>query len=211
MKRNIGLVVLEISEGEAFDSIEQRLEAAANNVLPGRCLVILYSSNPTWGRSAPYDAIVTQIVVGPPGKREDRQFEFFANGVSRSYSGSKDKIYRDGGIHWLIMRRKGPKAYEKRHTATQDVIKHSELPTLHKVFTRDVANNVWHFMKSSVQRATIMRLGSLLAWSDETILILSESRSRRSSVKPLNLEGDLIGVANRTQYDIQHLLGLVLF
>jgi hypothetical protein len=60
-------------------------------------------------------------------------------------------------------------------------------------------------------RGTINRLSRLLAWSDERVAVSSASGLIFRKVNDLNLDNDLVGVADRTPYDIGRVLGLELF
>lgn len=211
MKPNIGLVVVNFDIGEPATVVKERLTSAVPLVPAGRCLVVLYVSNSHWSESIPYESIVVRNTVGAPEHRSSAQFEFFANGVTRAYKFEKGTPKFVRTFHWQIVRRLGDRAYTRRLSLNRATLQDNELPVLHKVFTRDVANNVWHLRDSMAHRGTINRLSRLLAWSDERVAVSSASGLIFRKVNDLNLDNDLVGVADRTPYDIGRVLGLELF
>lgn len=55
------------------------------------------------------------------------------------------------------------------------------------------------------------RLCCLLAWRDERALIVKKSGKRSRAIIAMDLDSDLVGVAQRVPYDVDRVLGLVLF
>lgn len=210
MTREVGLVVYEIAQDESAESVTEMSTAALSAVPPGRCIVFTYRTHPEWTTRIPYDAVLVDLLMGAPGRRVSAGFEFFANGVTRTYAGVTGKLRYVDSLNWVIFRRLGPKPYERRHTVSKDTLNTWELPSLHKVFTRDVANNVWHLRHRFSSQRTIRRLSALLAWPDEVVLQYSNSGFRRTAIRTLDLNDDLVGVAHRVHYPFKQSLGLVL-
>ena len=111
---------------------------------------------------------------------------------------AEDKVSGEAGV--VIFRRKGEKAYKRRLSASKDLLRRSELDTLHPAFTRDVANNVWHMRNGRGLNHVIDRLGSLLAWPDERILISDMTTIRARSRKKPAYDKDLIGRPTKYPY-----------
>ena len=106
-------------------------------------------------------------------------------------------IHRD----FIIFRRKGEKAYKRRLSASKDLLESSKLEALQPAFTRDVANNVWHMRNGRGLNHVIDRLGSLLAWPDERILISDMTTIRARSRKKPVYDKDLIGRPTKYPYE----------
>ena len=97
--------------------------------------------------------------------------------------------------------RKGEKAYKRRLSASKDLLESSKLEALQPAFTRDVANNVWHMRNGRGLNHVIDRLGSLLAWSDERILVSDMTTIRARSRKRPAYNEDLIGRPTKYPYE----------
>jgi hypothetical protein len=181
------------------------------SVPPGRCIVFLWKPRVTWGSQIPCDSVVTETVLGGQMHRESKEFEFFGNGTTRGYSKVKSGLRYAGCLHWLIFRRVGPRAYSRRASISDAVQSRSEIPVLHKVFTRDVANNVWHLRWTNAKSHTIRRLQGLLAWSDECLLLVDVQRKTRRPIATVDFTQNLVGVATKEIYERDKALGVVLF
>ncbi len=210
MSRPIGLVIVDLTSSRSKREVKNLTKSAMVSVPIGRCIVILWKPRVTWGSQFPYDAVVAETVLGDQINREFGEFEFFGNGTTRGYSKAKSGLRYSGCLHWLIFRRVGPRAYSRRATISDEVQLRSELPVLHKVFTRDVANNVWHLRWRNAKSHTFRRLQALLAWSDETLLLVEVGRKIRRPIAKVNLTQNLVGVATKEFYERDKALGVVL-
>jgi hypothetical protein len=197
--KNIGIVFANLENASWPTEIQSVLAVAIDKVPAGRSAVVLWKSNNVWSEELPIESIVSDFILGPANSRTNVEWEFFGNGITRSYrSGSKTP---ESYLNWLVFRRLGPKAYARRTEAPKHAIENSTLKTLDKVFTRDVANNVWHLPSSKSFKKTLDRLQSLLSWSDETALLVDKAgRKKRMWVKGTYSE-DLIGKANKVAYE----------
>jgi hypothetical protein len=99
-----------------------------------------------------------------------------------------------------MYRKSGEKAYLRRLTSNDEFIDKARFNAIHPVFTRDVANNVWHLSRSNAVSRIIQRLSALLTWPDERTRIISNSSTRSLAWRPLNLDKDLIGVPTKVEY-----------
>lgn len=211
MSRNIGVVILDIPKAESASDASRRLVQSLALVPEGRCIVALYETSQVWSASEPYESEICRGVLGEPESRQQVTFEFFANGVSRTYTHKAGQFEWAGNLHWIVFRRLGDRTYRRRDRLQPVEVRRSELPVAHNAFTRDVANNVWHLNAKSCRRTTIERLSCLLAWQDERALVVSKSGKRSRAITMMDLDNDLVGVAQRIPYEVDGVLGLVLF
>lgn len=211
MSRGIGVVIIDIPFGELARDAGRRVAESLHHVPQGRCLVAVYETTRDWSATEPYESVICRSALGPPEERQQAEFEFFANGVSRSYRRNRDQLTLSGNLHWIVFRRLGDRAYRRRESLRPTELRRNELPVGHKVFTRDVANNVWHLNAQTARSTTMNRLCCLLAWRDERALIVKKSGKRSRAIIAMDLDSDLVGVAQRTPYDVDRVLGLVLF
>lgn len=80
-------------------------------------------------------------------------------------------------------------------------LKRNTIPVADKVFTRDVANNVWHLLNDDFKERVITRFSTLLTWQDEDFLIVEPSKTIEvKERKALVLKEDLVGVPNKVPY-----------
>ena len=69
------------------------------------------------------------------------------------------------------------------------------------VFTRDVANNVWHLNEVNLMERLVARFSSLLTWQDEEFVVVSGNKiSEINDRKKLTLKEDLVGVPTKVPY-----------
>ena len=200
----VGVVFVEIPDSSNKRAVISFVRKGMALVPEGRSLVVTYYMPQTWDTSIPIEGTVIRTVMGGPSERlENPEWGFFGNlGVRLCLgTGSQRKIRREMGV--VILRRTGPKAYERRVDTPITVIEESRLPSLHPVFTRDVANNIWHLPVGGHVGRLRSRLSTLLAWSDEVAVIVSpgDAKPRRLRIETLDLDGDLIGVPTKHPYD----------
>lgn len=210
MKALIGLVTVDLLAASSARKIEHLVACGMEAVPVGRCLVVIWTPRNSWGEQIPIDSIVTKSVLGVASSRPHGEFEFFANGTTRMYSVQQTEYELAGCLHWLIFRRGGDRAYARRKNASKSLLERSNLPALHKAFTRDVANNVWHLPARSAKDLTLRRLEGLLAWSDESVVTVQQNKIARHRVREFNLKNSLIGVAMKQPYERDRALGVVL-
>ena len=75
------------------------------------------------------------------------------------------------------------------------------MPVKDPVFTRDVANNVWHLSEENLIDRLIARFSSLLTWQDEDFVVVSGTKiSQVTDRKKLDLKSDLVGVPTKVPY-----------
>lgn len=199
--RPTGLVLLEIPPALSQEEIALLSQKAATKVPQGRLLAVLYQMPSHWETSTPVESTVIRSVMGRPADRSpDTDWEYFGNVAVRACAVAKEqrRVVREFGL--TMVRRSGPKAYERRHQLTPKKILEAHIPALDPVFTRDIANNVWHVPASGAERRIKHRLAALVAWPDEDLLVVRPLSTHRYPVQPLDTSGDLIGVPTKSAY-----------
>lgn len=199
--KNLGVVIVEVPFGMSLQETRAMVAKGAALVPDGRLLAVCYEMNPEFGASLPVESAVVSEVMGTPHDRTGESgWLFFGNlaiRVCTVRSGDR-KILRELGV--VLMCREGDKAYVRRKTASPELLSSSAVPGLHPVFTRDVANNVWHIPAVRYRSRIRSRLSSLMAWSDEEVLLVGPKGSRRLAVIPMDLDDDLVGVPTKQPY-----------
>jgi hypothetical protein len=198
MRSNVGLVLVDLSGFTDREEVESLLTRAITLIPEGRNLVVLWRCGAEWTPQIPLEAWVTITVMKTADERGLDSLEFFGNGAVRTYQ--RDESAPKSTWYWLCFRRPGEKAYKRRNSARLDVIEASTLATLHPVFTRDAANNVWHVTDRTSKKAIRERFQVLLTWSDEITLEVRTSGSSRFERPTVSFSDGLIGTAAKTEY-----------
>lgn len=200
--KSIGLVLVELATQGPLEV--KRLVRAGMQLVPrGRMLAVTYALPSSWGKTIPYESIALQSVMGEPAIRSEAdEWKFFSTIAVRFCSTTSPHervVVQEQAI--LLLCRDGDKAYRRRHEVESRTVKCSTLPVDHVAFTRDVANNVWHFRGPYSALKIRRRLSALLAWSDECVVTISSNGTRRYPVKQMNLDQDLVGVPKKILYE----------
>ena len=141
---------------------------------------------------------------------ENNLWDFYGSGAIRFYSEETKGLVDTSA--WLLYRKPGLKPFHRVKSEKKSFLKKAKLDTLHKVFTRDVANNVWHFWQESDEMKVFKRFIALLSWPDEKSLYVSESKNQEIDCSELDLDSEVIGVPTKVGYlwgDNLGLLGLI--
>lgn len=167
-------------------------------VSEGRYLVSVFDVPITWTSRIAVEGLVVANTLGTVENRSN-EWEFYGNGAIRCYKSKSLKLTKT--YQWNIIRRIGEKPYVRRKMLSASTIKKNSLPVSDKVFTRDVANNVWHLKNEDFQERLIARFSTLLSWHDEEFIIISGDRSRVIDGRTkLILNEDLVGVPTKIPY-----------
>jgi len=202
VKEPPGLVVVNLLGRRSLNSCAASVRTGALATPIGRVLAVIYQLPSSWKPSAPLEQAIHEAVMPSPQDRGNEDgWEFFGNLAVRGFDieAPERSVKTECGV--LLYRRSGNKAYVRRHQASAHVIRNSTLTSTHPVFTRDVANNVWHLEQADLADQIIRRLGSLLAWSDETITVVRGRSVEAVPNRRLSLDSDLIGQAQKVDYD----------
>jgi hypothetical protein len=192
--------LLFLSSGASLTSeeISKQLGKARDLVTEGRYLIVVSETPNDWGSHVPIEALVIKETLGDIHNRNS-DWEFFGNGVIRTYTPKTLKYSK--AYQWTIARRAGEKPYARRASASSVLLKSNTIPVADKVFTRDVANNVWHLKADNFKERLIARFSSLLTWNDEDFVVVEGNRvSEVHERKALVLKDDLVGVPNKVTY-----------
>ena len=104
-------------------------------------------------------------------------------------------------LQWNIIKRIGDKPYKRRGEFSIAKTKLDTVPVKDPVFTRDVANNVWHLNEENLTERLSARFSSLLTWKDEDFIVISGTKiSKIEDRKKLVLKADLVGVPTKVPY-----------
>jgi len=180
------------------DSIIEQVKISSSHVTAGRYLISVFEAPANWDSRVPLEAFV---VSGTLGNIENRNsdWEYFGNGAIRCYKGKSLKL--SNTLQWNIIKRIGDKPYKRRNEFSIAKTKQNTVPVKDPVFTRDVANNVWHLNEDNLTDRLIARFSSLLTWHDEDFYIVSEGKvSQVTDRKKLTLKVDLVGVPTKVPY-----------
>ena len=213
--KKIGFTTMVIVASDTEVSILRNLRILLDKTPPGRHCAIIYdlqnhesvSSDSDWGRvSIWYEPLLLEYILGDASRHNDsisedpNEWEFFGNLAVRFCEPKQETRHITDEIGVLLFRKKGEKTYKRKTEVCEETKESSTINTLHPVFTRDVANNIWH-MKNQESRYNIVdHLGTLLAWSDEEILVSKNSKLKTRKRSKGNFDLDLIGVPKKIQY-----------
>jgi hypothetical protein len=180
------------------DAIVQQIKISSSHVSDGRYLISVFDAPTNWDSRVPLEALV---VSGTLGNIEDRNsdWEYFGNGAIRCYKGKLLKLSKT--LQWNIIKKIGDKPYKRRNEFSIAKTKQNTVPVKDPVFTRDVANNVWHLNEENLIDRLIARFSSLLTWQDEDFVVISGAKiSKITDRKKLVLKSDLVGVPSKIPY-----------
>jgi hypothetical protein len=180
------------------DSIINQVEVASSQVTAGRYLISVFDAPSNWESRIPIESM---IVAGTLGNIENRNpnWEYFGNGAIRCYKGKSLKLSKT--LQWNIIKKAGDKPYKRRSEFSTAKTKQNTVPVQDPVFTRDVANNVWHLNEVNLIDRLVARFSSLLTWQDEDFFVVSGNKT--SEIKDrskLTLKEDLVGVPTKVPY-----------
>jgi hypothetical protein len=180
------------------DSIIHQVEIASSQVTAGRYLISVFDAPSNWESRIPIESL---IVAGTLGNIENRNpnWEYFGNGAIRCYKRKSLKLSKT--LQWSIIKKLGDKPYKRRGEFSVSKTKQNTVPVKDPVFTRDVANNVWHLSEENLIDRLIARFSSLLTWQDEDFVVISGAKiSKITDRKKLVLKSDLVGVPSKIPY-----------
>lgn len=167
-------------------------------VSEGRYLISVFDVPITWTSRIAVEGLIVANTLGTVENRSN-EWEFYGNGAIRCYKSKSLKLTKT--YQWNIIRRIGEKPYVRRKILSASAIRKNSLPVADKVFTRDVANNVWHLKNEDFQERLIARFSTLLSWQDEEFIVVSGTRSRVIEERTrLILNEDLVGVPTKIPY-----------
>ena len=204
---NNALVIIDIAESTNVDFFISKIDEVSQKVMDGRYLLIHYKIPKKWQPTICWEGIVNSKLRGL--NYENNLWDFYGSGAIRFYSEETKGLVDTSA--WLLYRKPGLKPFHRVKSEKKSFLKKAKLDTLHKVFTRDVANNVWHFWQESDDMKVFKRFIALLSWPDEKSLYISESKNQELDCSELDLDSEVIGVPTKVGYLWGDNLGLLGF
>lgn len=198
MKREVGLVVVNAVGQDNLSEVMKRLSAGQEVTPAGRNLILLWEAPKEWGKSLPIEGSATQLILGRPTDRVRSMWDLAGNGAVRLYPAGKNSPSRI--LQWVSFRLAGDRIYSRRNQLDEVTLSASRLKTSHPVFTRDVANNVWHLPLRHGIPTTIRRFQALLTWADESTILISSNTHRRLEHSALEMDSSLVPRAEKRPY-----------
>ncbi len=201
MKR-VGTVIVYIPTSSTLKDIKSLVEKGKNLTPDGRVLSFVFETPRDWRISKPIESIITKLVLSSPELRSnDVEWIFSGNLGVRICKISKEKRNLTSEKVVLMFRKNGPKAFLRRSEVSKAITTKSTLNSLHPVFTRDVANNVWHLPTKTYKRDIRQRLSMLLTWFDEKTVVIQNNTVRYFDHEKSDLNRALIGVPQKVDYE----------
>ena len=182
----------------AEEAIIRQVELSTSYVTNGRYLISVFDTPTNWESRVSIEALVVSGTLGNIESRNS-EWEYFGNGAIRCYKEKTLKLSRT--LQWNIIKKMGDKPYKRRTEFSIARTKQNTVPVKDPVFTRDVANNVWHLNEENLIDRLISRFSSLLTWQDEDFIVVSGNEiSKIDGRKKLSLKSDLVGVPSKVPY-----------
>ena len=192
------LTFISTTDSSNEKTVKEQIGKAKDLVTEGRYLIAVYEAPNDWESHLPIESLVIGQTLGGIQNRSS-EWEFFGNGVVRTYTSKTLKYSK--AYQWTIVRRVGDKPYARRPSLSAAVLKRNTIPVADKVFTRDVANNVWHLLNDQFRERIITRFSALLTWEDEEFIVFEGGKATSfKDRKALSLKDDLVGVPNKVPY-----------
>lgn len=187
---------------ESADEVAASVLKAADRVPEGRLLFTIWQVTEDWTASTPVESVFLTTMLGSPSERTDETWEFYGTGTVRLYRQNEPRP--SSTVMWAAVRRVGSKAYLRirQGNISDAIMRSSTIPVAHKVFTRDVANNVWHLRAQNGLIRIVERFQFLTTWSDEVALLYRSGRFTKRKHTAVTFEDDLIPVAQKVPYEL---------
>lgn len=187
---------------ESAEEIAASVLKAAHRVPEGRLLFTIWRVPDDWAACTPVESVFLTTMLGGPAERTDDSWEFYGTGTVRLYRQNEPRP--SSTVMWAAVRRIGDKAYLRirQGDVSKAVMRSSTIPVAHKVFTRDVANNVWHLRNQNGMLRIVERFQFLTTWSDEVALVYRSGRFTKRKHSAFTFEDDLIPVAQKVPYEL---------
>jgi hypothetical protein len=200
-QQSAGAVFVVVSD-ENTSRLRATIKQASARVPEGRLLFVVWSQKDTWSPSAAVETLAVDEILGDAYNREGSSWDFYGCGAARLYP--KNGVRPSETVLWVGFRLKGPKAYLRNRdkSVAKSVLDDSSIPVSNKVFTRDVANNVWHLSAKGGIDRVIGRLQSLTTWADEKVIVFKGGKVNHRKHQTMDLGQDLVPVAQKVQYDL---------
>jgi hypothetical protein len=202
MTRATGTVVVDVPKETTATKLKAFVKQGMAATPSGRCLTVILPTSSKWAKQLPVEAIVTKSILGGAQDRSPEPEWLFSGNVSvRICKVVRGERSVSEELMLLMFRRSGEMAYRRRATAEADVLEQSTIQVQHPVFTRDVANNVWHVLEQNAKTVVRRRLSTLLTWSDEDTLVITPAGQKSFRHEHEAFDRALIGTPTKRRYD----------
>lgn len=186
---------LDLPTNKSLGILESKLSQLIEKLTAGRCITFIWESPTGFDLEINVDAwIKSRFLSG------ESTFSFSTSGAIRCFD-KKNRVSKT--LLMITIRSKGPKAYSRRKEVLPKVLKASALPVLHPVFTRDVANNIWHISDLGWQTTLTNRILSLQIWSDERAVVVRNGLAKEIDWSAANYEESLVPQAIKYDYSFE--------
>jgi len=199
--RSIGLVVVDVTGVSDPRRIGRAIQRGVCATPIGRHLAAIFELPRSWETGRDVEAeICAQILPRADARDDGAEWEYFGTVVVRvcGPSGGDRNVERE--MASAVFRKRGPKPYERRWSMSTRQAGAARLDVLHPVFTRDVANNVWHLWGDNPTDEVVRRMAHLMTWPDEDTLVTTYRSSKRLARRSPRLDSALIGVPTKRTY-----------
>ncbi len=190
------LIIFNISSSTNIEYFKSKISDSFDQIEEGRYILVTYDVPFTWAKSICWEGILNEVFR--TSSYVDKLWSFFGSGTIRYYQRESYTLLETS--NWLLYRKPGDKPYKRAKTIKKEILEFSRLDSLHKVFTRDVANNVWHFWIDDKSSSEFDRFAGLLMWPDEEGQIISETGTLNLKNQKLNLDKNVVGVPTKIPY-----------
>jgi hypothetical protein len=201
MTKAIGTVMVDVPENAKPANVMSLVKKGMAATESGRCLTVILPTSPKWAKQVPLEAIVSTTVLGVAKDRTSEPKWLFSGNVSvRVCKVTKGERVVSQELMLLMFRRSGELTYKRRATVPEEVLERSTIQVQHPVFTRDVANNVWHVSEYNVKTTIRRRISTLFTWSDENTMVVTQEGSKSFKYEQEDFDKALIGTPTKRKY-----------
>lgn len=209
----IGLALAVLDMEPAAEDLAAAVSFLRDCTPPGRYAAAVWPVIQEWRPTVDVEgSIVVGLLGHAEARTEDRQTESWllhSNLFVRGYEHAGSAPCETWQV--ILLRRHGDAPYVRLRSSSpqpvdEDVVSASQIDVANPAFTRDVANNVWHLRAGHIPTAITSRLGRLLCWADEEVVVLNPGGRRTSiSAVSLSVEAPFIPVATKRPYAWENL------
>lgn len=204
----IGLTYVVLPEEHASDDVSSAVCFLKVHTPEGRYGAVAWRIPHVWRATNEVEgALVTGLLGDAQRRTEDRSTEewlLHSNLFVRAY----DRAGTAPRSTWQVtlLRRRGMAPYRRPDSdmarpVSPSILTASAIDVRNPAFTRDVANNVWHFEGDRIERKIAARLYRLTCWSDEEVLALQSGKAPSTlRLARLGLAMDYIPTAVKQPY-----------
>ena len=190
------LIIFNIASSANVEYFKSKILESFDQIVEGRYILVIFDVPFRWEKSICWEGALNEVFRTSLYKDDD--WGFFGSGAIRYYEKGSSRLLETS--NWVLYRKPGDKPYKRAKAIKKEILEISKLDSLHKVFTRDVANNVWHFWIDDKSSSEFDRFAGLLMWPDEEGQIITETETLNLKNRKLELDTNVVGVQTKIQY-----------